>query len=229
MLQSISRCLFREEAEKKDADAEVKPAMDQTCVFEDLKEGTDKLKEDGEEDKVEVNAGKEDMGALGEEKEEMVVVGKDTALDKTKEMRVVGEENAVDISKSAQDKVEVEAGKEETGILDVEGEKLEEKTEHMDEVREEFDEVGKETAVDRTGDISESAQDKVEDLKVAGSMMLQVVKEKMEELKGKKEEKVEETKERVEEEAKGKALETLEELKVEKGEKKEKEEKVEES
>ena len=76
------------------------------------------------------------------------------------------------------------------------------------------EEVGKETAVDRTGDISESAQDKVEDLKVASSKILEVVKEKVEKLKGKQEDKVEENQEKVEE------------LGSEKGKKKEGEEKV---
>merc|ERR1711874_852405 len=103
-----------------------------------------------------------------------------------------------DISESAQDKPEVDAGgNEDTGILN--GEK------------EELEELMKETAVDRTGDISESAQDKVEDLKVAGSKILEVVKEKVEELKGKKEEKVEELK--------GKKEEKVEELKAAKEEK----------
>ena len=139
---NISMCLSRDEAKKEKADTEVKPAMDETCVFENLNE--DKLKEGGEEDKVEVKAGKEETGALDDKKEE----------------------------------------------------------------------VGKETAVDRTGDISESAQDKVEDLKVASSKILELVREKVAELKGTQEEKVEENKEKVEE------------LGSEKGKKKDGEEKV---
>ena len=50
----------------------------------------------------------------------------------------------------------------------------------------------KETAVDRTGDLSESAQDKVEDVKVASSNIIDVVKETVAELKGKQDEKMEE-------------------------------------
>ena len=50
-------------------------------------------------------------------------------------------------------------------------------------------EVGemKETAVDRTGDISEYPQQEVDDLKEAGSKALEVVKEKVEALTAEKE------------------------------------------
>ena len=51
----------------------------------------------------------------------------------------------------------------------------------MDE-EEEWEKVGemKETAVDRTGDISEYPQQEVDDLKEAGSKVLELVKEKVE-------------------------------------------------
>ena len=74
----IAMCLSRDESKKKEADQEVKPAMDETCVFEDLNE--DKLKEGDEEDKMEVKAGEEDTGALGDKKEELEEVGKEAVV-----------------------------------------------------------------------------------------------------------------------------------------------------
>ena len=207
---NISMCLFRDNAKNKEVDEGVKPAMDQICVFEDLNEGAeklnegpDKLNEDGEEDKVEMEAGKEDAGALDEEKD---VVGKESNEGRSEDMDVaVGKENTVDktgdISESAEDKPEVveEGRNEDTGILEKE---------------ETVEVMMKETAVDKTGDISESALDKVEDLKVAGSKILKVLKEKVEDLKAAKEEDIVE-------ENKGKVPETIEELNAKKGEKKE--------
>ena len=129
---------------------------------------------------------------MEEEKEDLVMteVGKEDSVVKTG-----------DISESAEDKVKVVAGgNEDTGALAAE--------------KEELKEVVKETAVDKTGDISESALDKVEDLKVAGSKILKVLKEKVEDLKAAKEEDIVE-------ENKGKVPETIEELNAKKGEKKE--------
>ena len=62
----------------------------------------------------------------------------------------------------------------------------------------------KETAVDRTGDISEYPQQEVDDLKEAGSKVLEVVKEKVEALTAEKEE------DKEEEEVKEVMLEKLE-------------------
>ena len=62
----------------------------------------------------------------------------------------------------------------------------------------------KETAVDRTGDISEYPQQEVDDLKEAGSKVLEVVKEKVEALTAEKE------KDKEEEEVKEVMLEKLE-------------------
>ena len=62
----------------------------------------------------------------------------------------------------------------------------------------------KETAVDRTGDISEYPQQEVDDLKEAGSKVLEVVKEKVEALTAEKE------KDKEEEEVKAVMLEKLE-------------------
>ena len=53
----------------------------------------------------------------------------------------------------------------------------------------------KETAVDRTGDISEYPQQEVDDLKEAGSKVLEVVKEKVEALTAEKDKEEEEDKE----------------------------------
>ena len=68
----------------------------------------------------------------------------------------------------------------------------------------------KETAVDRTGDISEYPQQEVDDLKEAGSKVLEVVKEKVEALTAEKE------KDKEEEEVKEVMLEKLENGKNEK-------------
>ena len=62
----------------------------------------------------------------------------------------------------------------------------------------------KETAVDRTGDISEYPQQEVDDLKEAGSKVLEVVKEKVEALTAEKE------KDKEQEEVKEVMLEKLE-------------------
>ena len=88
-----------------------------------------------------------------------------------------------------------ETGKKEAATLDDDKEEIlisgvleKEARKEIDVERDETEvEEMKETAVDRTGDISEYPQQEVDDLKEAGSKVLEVVKEKVEALTAEKE------------------------------------------
>ena len=109
--------------------------------------------------------------------------------------------------KNGSDKVEKadgETGKKEAATLDDDKEEIlgsgvlekEARKEIYVEMDETEVEEMKDTAVDRTGDISEYPQQEVDDLKEAGSKVLEVVKEKVEALTAEKEkDKEEEVKE----------------------------------
>ena len=125
--------------------------------------------------------------------------------------------------KNESDKVEEadgdgETGKKEAATLDDDKEEIlrsgvleKEARKEIDVERDETEvEEMKETAVDRTGDISEYPQQEVDDLKEAGSKVLEVVKEKVEALTAEKE------KDKEEEEVKEVMLEKLEDGKNEK-------------
>ena len=111
-----------------------------------------------------------------------------------------------------------ETGKKEAATLDDDKEEIlisgvleNEARKEIDVERDETEvEEMKETAVDRTGDISEYPQQEVDDLKEAGSKVLEVVKEKVEALTAEKE------KDKDEEEVKEVMLEKLEDGKNEK-------------
>ena len=110
------------------------------------------------------------------------------------------------------EKADGETGKKEAATLDDDKEEtlisgvLEEEARKEIYVEMDVTEVRemKETAVDRTGDISEYPQQEVDDLKEAGSKVLEVVKEKVEALTAEKE------KDKKEEEGKEVMLEKLE-------------------
>ena len=117
--------------------------------------------------------------------------------------------------KNDSDKVEKadgETGKKDAATLDDDKEEilisgvLEKEARKENDVERDETEVGgmKETAVDRTGDISEYPQQEVDDLKEAGSKVLEVVKEKVEALTAEKE------KDKEQEEVKEVMLEKLE-------------------
>ena len=111
------------------------------------------------------------------------------------------------------EKADGETGKKEAAALDdddeeetlISGVLEKEARKGIDMERDETEvEEMKETAVDRTGDISEYPQQEVDDLKEAGSKVLEVVKEKVEALTAEKE------KNKEEEEVKEVMLEKLE-------------------
>ena len=110
------------------------------------------------------------------------------------------------------EKADGETGKKEAATLDDDKEEIlrsgvlekEARKENNVEMDETEVEEMKETAVDRTGDISEYPQQEVDDLKEAGSKVLEVVKEKVEALTAEKE------KDKEEEEVKEVMLEKLE-------------------
>ena len=94
------------------------------------------------------------------------------------------------------EKADGETGKKEAAALDdddeeetlISGVLEKEARKEIDVERDETEvEEMKETAVDRTGDISEYPQQEVDDLKEAGSKVLEVVKEKVEALTAEKE------------------------------------------
>ena len=93
------------------------------------------------------------------------------------------------------EKADGETGKKEAAALDDDKEEIlrsgvleKEARKEIDVERDETEvEEMKETAVDRTGDISEYPQQEVDDLKEAGSKVLEVVKEKVEALTAEKE------------------------------------------
>ena len=93
------------------------------------------------------------------------------------------------------EKADGETGKKEAAALDEEKEEtlrsgvLEKEARKEIGVKKDKTEMEemKETAVDRTGDISEYPQQEVDDLKEAGSKVLEVVKEKVEALTAEKE------------------------------------------
>ena len=101
------------------------------------------------------------------------------------------------------EKADGETGKKEAAALDDDKEEtlrsgvLEEEARKEIYVERDETEVEemKETAVDRTGDISEYPQQEVDDLKEAGSKVLEVVKEKVEALTAEKDKEEEEDKE----------------------------------